>query len=487
MALIGLTNDEKIWNYFLDKGMSKYGIAGLLGNLDCESALNPKNLQDTYERSLGYTDETYTAAVDSGMYARFVNDSAGFGLAQWTWWTRKQNLQLFAKSRGVSIGDLQMQLDFLYKELTENHQNVLSTLMNARSVREASNSFLLGFECPYDQSVTMQDRRCSVGQKYYDKLANKGAGNMQAFTPTISPINGYYRYKKGSRIQLSKNFWSYEFDCHGTGCCTETIISAKLVAYCQQIRDHFGTSVSISSPYRCPVHNGGTKNAATGSRHTKGDAADIVVSNHSPRDVAAYCESIGILGIGLYETQSDGFFVHIDVRDYKSFWYGQACAARTTFGGTQTTVSAQKQPAQQTQASTTITALSCGSKGAAVKDLQEKLIKLGHSVGACGADGEFGYGTSLAVKDFQKSCGLIQDGIAGEKTIVAINEAIAKIETKEYVVTASVLNVRAGAGTNFKIVKTVNKNTILKISEINNGWGKMESGWVSMQYVQQKG
>jgi hypothetical protein len=40
------------------------------------------------------------------------------------------------------------------------------------------------------------------------------------------------------------------------------------------------------------------------------------------------------LGIGLYETNSDGYFVHIDTRTTKSFWYGQKQAKRTTFGGT---------------------------------------------------------------------------------------------------------------------------------------------------------
>ena len=67
--LTGATNEEKIWNYLVGKGLSKAGAAGLMGNLNAESALNPKNLQNSYERTLGYTDDSYTAAVDSGSYA----------------------------------------------------------------------------------------------------------------------------------------------------------------------------------------------------------------------------------------------------------------------------------------------------------------------------------------------------------------------------------------------------------------------------------
>ena len=44
------TNAGKIWKFFKDKGLSEYGIAGLMGNLYYESALNPENLQNTYER-----------------------------------------------------------------------------------------------------------------------------------------------------------------------------------------------------------------------------------------------------------------------------------------------------------------------------------------------------------------------------------------------------------------------------------------------------
>jgi hypothetical protein len=50
-----------------------------------------------------------------------------------------------------------------------------------------------------------------------------------------------------------------------------------------------------------------------------------------PIEIARYAEKIGIKGIGLYETEKDGNFVHIDTRDTKFFWYGQAQEARDTF------------------------------------------------------------------------------------------------------------------------------------------------------------
>lgn len=142
-------------------------------------------------------------------------------------------------------------------------------------------------------------------------------------------------YQKGVAVKLSASFVSTEFDCHGRGCCNTTIINPQLVIYLQKIRDHFGVPITITSGYRCPTHNRNV-GGATGSRHGKGDAADISLRGIAPRQVAQYAESIGIKGIGLYETNADGHFVHIDTRSTKSFWYGQRQEPRTTFGGNST-------------------------------------------------------------------------------------------------------------------------------------------------------
>ena len=66
-----------------------------------------------------------------------------------------------------------MQLDFLYKELCEGYKTVLSVLKNAKSVLEASNIVLLQFERPANQSESVQAKRASYGQKYYDKFVKE--------------------------------------------------------------------------------------------------------------------------------------------------------------------------------------------------------------------------------------------------------------------------------------------------------------------------
>ena len=171
--LTGKNNDEKIWNYLKAKGFSDYGAAGVMANTQAESGNNPQNLQNIYEKKLGFTDATYTAAVDNGSYGNFVRDSTGYGLCQWTFWSRKQNLLTFAQAQKKSIGDLEMQLDFLLKELSEGYGSLLEKLRSAGSVKEASDAFMLQFERPADQSEAAKNRRTSCGQQFYDKFAAK--------------------------------------------------------------------------------------------------------------------------------------------------------------------------------------------------------------------------------------------------------------------------------------------------------------------------
>ena len=141
-----------------------------MGNLQAESGLSANNLQNSYERSIGLGDDEYTSAVDSGSYNNFVNDSAGYGLAQWTYYSRKQGLIDYAREKGSSIGDLLTQLEYLWKELTEGYKGVLDKLRNATSIREASDAVLKQFERPADQSDRACAYRASLGENIYNEL-----------------------------------------------------------------------------------------------------------------------------------------------------------------------------------------------------------------------------------------------------------------------------------------------------------------------------
>lgn len=172
-----------IWAFLTGKGLNDYAAAGVMGNLYAESGLNANNLQNSYNTKFGMTDAEYTAAVDSGSYANFVHDSAGYGLAQWTYYSRKQALIDYVRAAGKSIGDLGTQLAFLWQEL-QGYKSVMAALKAAMSVRAASDAVLTGYEKPADQSESVQKARAEYGQRYYDKYAG---GSTAAGTQPTAP------------------------------------------------------------------------------------------------------------------------------------------------------------------------------------------------------------------------------------------------------------------------------------------------------------
>ena len=111
----------------------------------------------------------YTAAVNSGAYKNFVHDSAGYGLAQWTHWSRKEALLDYAKAQKASIGDLDMQLNFFWKEIS-GYKTLLNTLKTATSVYEASTAFMVSYERPANQSESNKQKRAELGQCFYDEF-----------------------------------------------------------------------------------------------------------------------------------------------------------------------------------------------------------------------------------------------------------------------------------------------------------------------------
>lgn len=238
-------------------------------------------------------------------------------------------------------------------------------------------------------------------------------------------------YKKGSNTKLSSNFSVYEFACKGSGCCEETPIDDLLVDYLQQIRDHFGAKVSVECGHRCEKHNAEVPNAATKSRHIYGQAADIHVEGVKPIEVARFAESIGVKGIGHYDT-----FVHIDTRTTKSFWYSHAQIRRTTFmeSGTSgataedcslvdfvrdvqkafgATVDGAAGPETLSMAVTLSTRTN--STHEAVRAVQKRLKALGYAE-AGNADCVAGPKFTSAVAHFQQDHGCTVDGIIGPQT-----------------------------------------------------------------------
>ena len=117
----------QIWNSLMAVFQNEIGVAGLMGNLYAESGCTAYACQPSRPYN---TCMTYIGNVDTGVVTQqeFVNYgcaadggttdySLGFGLAQWTYYSRKQNLYTYMFNNGNSIGNLTNQISFLISEM----------------------------------------------------------------------------------------------------------------------------------------------------------------------------------------------------------------------------------------------------------------------------------------------------------------------------------------------------------------------------------
>ena len=98
--------------------------------------------------------------------------------------------------------------------------------------------------------------------------------------------DGYYHIPRGVEVQLSPHLWASEIHCQGTGCCTESKISKRIVEMFEEIREDMGVPLEIGSAggsgYRCPTRNADPSvGGAAGSLHLNSDAVDIHYTNPS--------------------------------------------------------------------------------------------------------------------------------------------------------------------------------------------------------------
>ncbi len=112
VQLAGNDNTERILNFFMRKGLSLAQSAGIVGNMQQESGLNPAIIQGGR-----IADDSYVLVA-----------GVGFGLVQWTSPGRQQNFMKFMKDLGVGYTDLSGQLEFAWKEMNEGYPGMLRAL-----------------------------------------------------------------------------------------------------------------------------------------------------------------------------------------------------------------------------------------------------------------------------------------------------------------------------------------------------------------------
>ena len=157
-----------IYNTLRAGGLSRCGALGLMGNWVAESGLEAGRVQGDFSYSRDAS-RTYTAAVTAGTISltSFSTDSKGYGLAQWTYPSRKQALHRFWKSSGKALDDPSMQTVFALHELSTDYPALYAFLRTTESLWSAADRVCREYEMPAYNNV---DARCRAAQRLEEEI-----------------------------------------------------------------------------------------------------------------------------------------------------------------------------------------------------------------------------------------------------------------------------------------------------------------------------
>lgn len=149
-SLNGSGNAQQIWNYLTSQGLNSKAAAGIMGNLQQESGLNP--------------------------------NAPGGGLAQWIG-SRGQALNQYASANGMSPNSLNAQLGYLMTELKSGQYGSISALNSQSSASAAAQYFEQNFE---KAGTPMMSNRVNYANSYYDQYGSSGGSSS---TPSATTHN----------------------------------------------------------------------------------------------------------------------------------------------------------------------------------------------------------------------------------------------------------------------------------------------------------
>ena len=91
--------------------------------------------------------------------------------------------------------------------------------------------------------------------------------------------------------------------------------------------------------------------------------------------------------------------------------------------------------------------------------------------------------TKVTILEIEGSWGRIDEGWISMDYVDLDREDENSADTWTGIVTADCLNVREGAGTNYKIVGRIYEGAKVTILETKGSWGRISTGWISLDYV----
>lgn len=466
-----------IYNTLRKAGMTYAGAIGTIGNLQGETSdFDPMSCETSYLNRFKLTDDEYTRRADNGEIIYngkyFEKDSAGYGIVQWTWWERKRNLLNYAKSLGKSVGDLDVQLAFMIKEMQESYTATWKVVSTTNDYTKAVKICVTNYEKPANQSQAISTRcayakawlniikdetitpdvskendtsvtsgfdrkrviRLALDQVGYlekrnnsqldDKIANAGSANYTKYARDLDAFGNFYNGAKQG-FAWCDIFVDWLFvKCFG--------VENALSLLCQKYKSSGAGCTYSMAYYRA--------NGQFHVRNEKPQVGDQIFfgsglndSNHTGivyrvSDNMVYTiegntsSASGVIPNGGAVCKKAYKRSYINIIGYGRPKYNDGFNGDSIAIDSTPSTDIPKKPKkdddkqESIKETTDMPMLKKGDKGTNVKKAQQLLIAKGYSCGYFGADGDFGDSTVSAVKAFQKANNLEIDGIIGEAT-----------------------------------------------------------------------
>ena len=224
-----------IYAKLIAAGLTHEGACGLMGNMQAESTLKANIAQ---RGMTALSDEEYTKQTDSYpvSQARFVYDGVGYGLCQWTYWSRKNALLLFAQARSVSVGNEEMQVDFCVHELKNDYPGLWALLCSVTDIYTAASEVCTVYERPAVNNITV---RAGYANQLANRAKREGWGNNPSVAYGDSSL--YKGAESTDGTEGAEVYWPPRVICEG--------MSGDDVAAAQALLKARGGDVSISGEF----------------------------------------------------------------------------------------------------------------------------------------------------------------------------------------------------------------------------------------------
>ncbi len=170
-TVAGNCNEDKVWNFFIGKGLSQVATAGIMGNFQAESHFEPRLVQ--------YGGRNYKGQVSvqgqPSSLADYLNadGTTGYGIAQWTAIGRQTGLHNYATSKKTIDGNLTTQLGWAWTEITSPYfAHVYLVLKTSKNIAEINSVFGHEYE---GYGTNTEATRLQFGQDILNALGGGGS------------------------------------------------------------------------------------------------------------------------------------------------------------------------------------------------------------------------------------------------------------------------------------------------------------------------